>query len=215
MQSHNDVIQKLLRKGAQGDRASSTSRGNHDEFLRDYFGTHFGGVVVTEHATHVAADGRHYVVTHGDQFDRRIRRARRFAALGDPAQMLLRGANTAVNVVRGWLRLPGWSLSQWAKGKVKDVLNYVQAPLEAGALAGRSDYGGRPPGVICGSRPSSLDPRFSWPPATSIAVRPLGWRAAAPRSSISDGRLEIVSWKVDLPAASCPMQQSPSCAHAI
>ena len=182
-QSHNDVIQKLLRKARKGSRLIYVP-GNHDEFLRDYFGTHFGGVVVTEHATHVTADGRHYVVTHGDQFDRRIRRARRFAALGDPAQMLLRGANTAVNVVRGWLRLPGWSLSQWAKGKVKDVLNYVQAFEEALAA-----------GVICGHVHQASIRDFpgaryincgDWVESCSAAVEHF------------DGRLEIVSWKLDV-----------------
>src|SRR6202142_3724699 len=94
-QAHNDVIQKLLRKARKGTRLIYIP-GNHDEFLRDYFGTHFGGVVVTEQATHVGADGRRYVVIHGDQFDGRIKRARRFAALGDPVQMLLQNASAAV-----------------------------------------------------------------------------------------------------------------------
>ena len=125
-QAHNDVLQKLLRKARKGARLVYIP-GNHDEFLRNYFGTHFGGIVVTEQAIHVAADGRRYVVTHGDQFDGRIKRARRFAAFGDHLQMLLQAANTVVNVVRQGLRLPRWSLSQWAKYKVKDVLNYVQS----------------------------------------------------------------------------------------
>src|SRR5580700_7866893 len=116
-QSHNDVIQKLLRKARQGARLIYIP-GNHDEFLRDYFGTHFGGVVVTEQATHTAADGRRYVVLHGDQFDRRIRRARHFAALSDPGRMLLEGATAAVNFVRRKLNLPSWSLSGWARCKV-------------------------------------------------------------------------------------------------
>ena len=102
-QAHNDVIQKLLRKARKGTRLIYVP-GNHDEFLRDYFGTHFGGVVVTENATHVAADGSRYVVTHGDQFDRRIKRARRFAAFGDHVQMLLQSANTVVNVIRKWIQ---------------------------------------------------------------------------------------------------------------
>src|ERR1700684_3319828 len=109
-QAHNDVIQKLLRKARKGTRLIYVP-GNHDEFLRDYFGTHFGGVVVTEQAVHVAADGRRYVVTHGDQFDGRIKRARRFAARGDPVQMLLQSASTAVDLIRKGLSLPSWSLS--------------------------------------------------------------------------------------------------------
>jgi len=129
-QTHNDVIQKLLRKARKGSRLIYVP-GNHDEFLRDYFGTHFGGVVVTEQAIHVAADGSRYVVMHGDQFDGTITRARRFAAFGDPAQMLLQTVDMAVNLVRRSLSLSSWSLSRWAKYKVKDVLNYVQRFEEA------------------------------------------------------------------------------------
>ena len=44
-QSHNDVAQKLLRKARKGARVIYLP-GNHDEFLRDYLGTHFGGIEV-------------------------------------------------------------------------------------------------------------------------------------------------------------------------
>ncbi|MEA2939255.1 MAG: hypothetical protein QOC56_2759 [Alphaproteobacteria bacterium] len=42
-QAHNDVVQKLLRKARKGARIVYVP-GNHDEFLRDYCGTHFGGI---------------------------------------------------------------------------------------------------------------------------------------------------------------------------
>ena len=44
-QAHNDVVQKLLRKARKGARMIYLP-GNHDEFLRDYYGTHFGGIEV-------------------------------------------------------------------------------------------------------------------------------------------------------------------------
>ena len=46
-QTHNDVVQKLLRKARKGARIVYTP-GNHDEFLRGYYGTHFGGIEVVE-----------------------------------------------------------------------------------------------------------------------------------------------------------------------
>src|SRR5580765_496036 len=46
-QAHNNVVQKLLRKARKGARIIYIP-GNHDEFLRDYYGTHFGGVEVAE-----------------------------------------------------------------------------------------------------------------------------------------------------------------------
>ena len=189
-QTHNDVIQKLLRKARGGTRLIYVP-GNHDEFLRDYFGTHFGGIVVTEQAIHVAADGRRYMVTHGDQFDGRIKRARRFAAFGDHLQMLLQAANTVVNVVRQGLRLPRWSLSQWAKYKVKDVLNYVQSFEEALAAEATRRHAA---GVICGHVHQASIRDFpaaryvncgDWVESCSAAVEHF------------DGRLEIVSWKGD------------------
>jgi UDP-2,3-diacylglucosamine pyrophosphatase LpxH len=192
-QSHNDVIQKLLRKARQGARLIYIP-GNHDEFLRDYFGTHFGGVVVVEQATHTAADGKRYVVMHGDQFDRRIRRARAFAALGDHGRMLLAGATAAVNFARRQLNLPTWSFSNWARFKVKDALNYVRSFEEALiAEAARR----RAEGIICGHvhHPSIRDfpaARYincgDWIESCSAAIEHF------------DGRLEIVSWKRDFPA---------------
>lgn len=190
-QTHNDVIQKLLRKARKGARLIYVP-GNHDEFLRDYFGTHFGGVVVTAQALHVAADGRRYVVTHGDQFDRTIERARHFAAFGDRFRLLLQGASAAVNVVREWLRLPGWSLSQWANYKVKDALNYVQSFEQALAEEAARR---RAAGVICGHVHHAAIREFpggryincgDWVESCSAAIEDF------------DGRLEIVSWKAEL-----------------
>ena len=42
-QTHNDVVQKLLRKVRKGCRLIYIP-GNHDEFLRDYVGSNFGGI---------------------------------------------------------------------------------------------------------------------------------------------------------------------------
>ena len=46
-QSHNDVVQKLLRKARKGTKVIYVP-GNHDEPLRDYTEMHFGGVEVVE-----------------------------------------------------------------------------------------------------------------------------------------------------------------------
>ena len=56
-QDHNDVVQKLLRKARKGARVVYLP-GNHDEFLRDYYGTHFGGIEVVETAIHEMDDVR-------------------------------------------------------------------------------------------------------------------------------------------------------------
>src|ERR1700742_2167151 len=83
-QLHNDVVQKLLRKARKGARMVYVP-GNHDEFMRDFYGTHFGGIEVVENTIHVGADGRSYLVIHGDIFDLVVQNARWLAHLGDKA----------------------------------------------------------------------------------------------------------------------------------
>ncbi len=75
-QAHNDVVQKLLRKVRKRVRLFYIP-GNHDEFLRDYYGTHFGGIEVVASAIHCGADGKRYLIVHGDAFDVVVRYARR------------------------------------------------------------------------------------------------------------------------------------------
>ena len=134
-QHHNDVVQKLLRKARKGARVIYVP-GNHDEFLRDYYGTHFGGIEVVETAIHEAADGRRYLVVHGDVFDMVVKHARWLALLGDTAYDFAILVNRYFNAVRRRLGFRYWSLSQWAKHKVKNAVNYIGAFEQT--LAGRS-----------------------------------------------------------------------------
>ncbi len=45
--AHNEVFRELLRLACAGQRVIYVP-GNHDEFLRDYCGVHFGGIEVSE-----------------------------------------------------------------------------------------------------------------------------------------------------------------------
>ena len=83
-QSHNDLVQKLLRKARKGAKVIYIP-GNHDEFLRNYYGTHFGGIDVVENTVHDGVDGKRYLVIHGDIFDLVVQNARWLAHLGDKA----------------------------------------------------------------------------------------------------------------------------------
>jgi len=123
-QTHNDVVQKLLRKARKGARMIYIP-GNHDEFLRDFPGHHFGGIEVIEQTVHVAADGKRYLVIHGDAFDVVVRHAKWLAFLGDWAYVTALGINTWLNVVRRRLGLSYWSLSAWAKLKVKNAVSFI------------------------------------------------------------------------------------------
>jgi UDP-2,3-diacylglucosamine pyrophosphatase LpxH len=140
------VVQKLLRKVRKGARMIYIP-GNHDEFAREYIGFTFGGVEVMRQATHVAADGRRFLVTHGDEFDIVVRHARWLALLGDWAYNAALKTNTYFNMVRRRLGFPYWSFSAWAKLKVKNAVNFIgdfETALSEQALKQNVD------GVICG-----------------------------------------------------------------
>jgi UDP-2,3-diacylglucosamine pyrophosphatase LpxH len=145
-QAHNDVVQKLLRKGRKGARLIYLP-GNHDEFLRDYLGTHFGGIEVRDTDIHETADGRRLIVMHGDQFDVVVRHARWLALLGDWAYTAALSLNTHVNIARRRLGFSYWSLSAWAKLRVKNAVNFIGAFEEALAREAREKNAD---GVVCG-----------------------------------------------------------------
>jgi len=145
-QAHNDVVQKLLRKGRKGARLIYVP-GNHDEFLRGYYGTHFGGIDVVENTVHVGVDGKRYLVVHGDIFDLVVTQARWLALLGDKAYEFAITLNRLFNALRRVFGAPYWSLSKWAKHKVKNAVNYIGAFEKALAVEAKK-HGAD--GVICG-----------------------------------------------------------------
>jgi UDP-2,3-diacylglucosamine pyrophosphatase LpxH len=145
-QAHNDVVQKILRLARKGVRVVYVP-GNHDDRIRDFCGVHFGGVVVARDAIHEAADGRRYLVTHGDEFDGVVQNARWLALLGDWSYRALIGLNTHFNRARRLLGLNYWSLSAFLKHKVKDAVAFIDR-FES-AMADEARRRGVD-GVICG-----------------------------------------------------------------
>jgi UDP-2,3-diacylglucosamine pyrophosphatase LpxH len=145
-QAHNDVVQKLLKRAHKGAKIIYIP-GNHDEFMRAYIGHNFGGIEVQESAVHDGLDGKRYLVIHGDQFDMVVRHAPWLAHVGDGAYSLALNINTVVNAVRRRLGLAYWSLSAWAKMKVKTAVNHIGRfeELLSHEAARREVHG-----VICG-----------------------------------------------------------------
>ena len=145
-QTHNDVVQKLLRKVRHGTRVIYVP-GNHDEWLRDYAGLWFGGVELLDEAVHVTADGRRLLIIHGDSFDMIVKHARWLAMLGDSAYTLALWANNHFNRIRRVLGYDYWSLSAFLKLRVKNAVQYIGSFADALAdEARRRDFDG----VVCG-----------------------------------------------------------------
>ena len=145
-QSHNDVVQKVLRLARKGAEVIYIP-GNHDDRVRDFCGIHFGGVVVARDAVHETADGRRFLVMHGDEFDSVVLHARWLAVLGDVAYRVLLTMNTVLNFFRRRLGFPYWSLSAFLKVKVKNALQFIEN-FESAVAAEARRRG--VDGVICG-----------------------------------------------------------------
>jgi len=188
-QEHNDVVQKLLRKGRRGARIIYVP-GNHDEFLRSYVGTHFGGVEVHEEFVHETAGGEKYLVIHGDRFDIVVRHARWLALFGDWAYNAALAVNTILNAVRRRLGFSYWSLSAWAKMKVKNAVSFIGAFEDA--LSNEARQRGLD-GVICGHIHHA---RLEYGTATTY-INTGDWvESCTAVVEHQDGRFEIIAWPV-------------------
>lgn len=144
--AYNEFVRILLRKARRGARIIYLP-GNHDEFLRDYLGTYFGDIEIVDQVVHHTADGKRYLVIHGDQFDVVVRHAKWLAHLGDWAYNSALRVNILINFVRRRLGFDYWSLSAWAKHKVKNAVSFIGRFERALSLeAKRTGVDG----VICG-----------------------------------------------------------------
>ncbi len=144
--SHNAVVQEILRKARKGTNVVYVP-GNHDEALRDYTGLNFGGVDVVGETIHETADGRRFLIIHGDQFDSVVKYARWLAHLGDRAYDMALLANNWLHEIRRFMGLPYWSLSAYLKNRVKNAVEYISSYEQAVAREARErDVDG----IICG-----------------------------------------------------------------
>jgi len=191
-QTHNDVVQKLLRKARKGTRVIFVP-GNHDEFARRYVNLNFGGVVVAEDWVHETADGRKLWIIHGDLFDGVIQCAKWLAYVGDNLYEFTLKLNRHLNTLRARLGLPYWSLSKYLKLKVKRAVNYV-GDFES-AVAREARKRGLQ-GVVCGhihhAELREID--------GILYANDGDWvESLSALAEHADGRLEILHWAEHMP----------------
>ena len=145
-QSHNDVVQKLLRRARKGCRVIYVP-GNHDEFARHFVGHAFGGVEVLHDTVHTTASGLKLWVIHGDHFDGVIQCAKWLAYVGDYLYELTLKINRHLNSWRARLGMDYWSLSAYLKLKVKKAVNFISDfEVAVAQEAKRRGYDG----AVCG-----------------------------------------------------------------
>ncbi len=186
-QSHNDVVQKLLRKARKGTKVYYIP-GNHDENFRTFARHRFGNVAIQMEAIHTTADKRRLLVLHGDQFDAVVKYAKWLAHLGDWAYEMLLEINHLVNLTRRRLGLPYWSLSAFLKHKVKNAVEYISR-YELAVVTEARKRG--VDGVVCGHIHASA----LFDMDGILYANDGDWvESCTALVEHHDGRLEIIDW---------------------
>jgi UDP-2,3-diacylglucosamine pyrophosphatase LpxH len=149
---HDEVVRLVLGHARRGTEVIYIP-GNHDEMLRSWLpelgmpDLEISGVRLVREAVHTTADGRRFLVIHGDAFDRVVCYVRCLAVLGDAAYTAALVVNRWFNAARRRLGLPYWSLSAFLKRQVKQAVKAIDRFEDA--LAEEAQRRGMD-GVICG-----------------------------------------------------------------
>jgi len=145
-QAHNDVIRTILGKAKHGTRVVYIP-GNHDRTFRDHDGLTLGNVEIRTEAIHETADGRRFLVLHGDEFDSIVRASPMLESLGNHAYSAALRLNRYINAIRKGFGFPYWSLAGFLKHKVKNAVKYIASFERTLAVEARRRG---VEGVICG-----------------------------------------------------------------
>jgi len=143
---HTKVISKLL-------QLSNTTRiiwirGNHDEFIQEFIGTHLGSIEIREdYKLDINNTMESYYIFHGDVIDVFITKYKWLSKIGAVGYDFALWLNRVYNSYRKWRKLPYISISQKIKESVKVATNYVN-DFEVTALSMATKKGCN--GVICG-----------------------------------------------------------------
>jgi UDP-2,3-diacylglucosamine pyrophosphatase LpxH len=143
---HTKVISKIL-------QLSNTTqiiwiRGNHDEFIQDFIGTHLGAIEIKEdYKLDIHNTVESYYIFHGDVVDVFITKYKWLSKIGAVGYDFALTLNRWYNTYRKWRNLPYQSISQKIKSGVKAATNYIN-DFETTALSMATKKGCN--GVMCG-----------------------------------------------------------------
>lgn len=143
---HTKVISKLLQ--LSNKTRIIWIRGNHDEFIQEFIGTHLGAIEIREdYKLDINNTMESYYIFHGDVIDVFITKYKWLSKIGSIGYDFALWLNRVYNTYRKWRKLPYISISQKIKGSVKVATNYVN-DFEVTALSMATKKGCS--GVICG-----------------------------------------------------------------
>lgn len=144
---HSRVIRTILKMSEKDKTEVVYLRGNHDDILERFLPLAFGNIRFTKEHIHTAANGRKYLVVHGDGFDSVSTNHRWLASLGAVGYDTLLNVNRWYNRWRAWQGKEYFSLSKRVKAKVKSAVTFIdkyEQLLQELALLKKCD------GIICG-----------------------------------------------------------------
>jgi UDP-2,3-diacylglucosamine pyrophosphatase LpxH len=143
---HTKVISKLLQ--LSNKTRIIWIRGNHDEFIQEFIGTHLGAIEIREdYKLDINNTMESYYIFHGDVIDVFITKYKWLSKIGSIGYDFALWLNRIYNTYRKWRKLPYISISQKIKESVKVATNYVN-DFEVTALSMATKKGCN--GVICG-----------------------------------------------------------------
>ena len=143
---HTKVISKLLQ--LSNKTRIIWIRGNHDEFIQEFIGTHLGAIEIREdYKLDIDNTMESYYIFHGDVIDVFITKYKWLSKIGSVGYDFALWLNRIYNTYRKWRKLPYISISQKIKESVKVATNYVN-DFEVTALSMATKKGCN--GVICG-----------------------------------------------------------------
>ena len=150
---HTKIISKLLK--LSNKTKIIWIRGNHDEFIQEFIGSHFGNIEIkedhilefSEHIEYDTWKRKCYYIFHGDVIDIFITKYKWLSKIGAVGYDFALTLNRWYNTYRKWRNLPYQSISQKIKGGVKAATNYIN-DFETTALSMATKKGCN--GVICG-----------------------------------------------------------------
>ncbi len=144
---HNTVLKRLIKIAARGNTKVIYIPGNHDAIARNIAGDKILNIEVHREYVHTMADGRKFLLCHGDEFENAIRHSRLNKMVGDIGYDLLLFCNKAGNRIRKWMGRPYWSAATYLKNRVEKARKTIELYEEA-AAAEAAERG--LDGVICG-----------------------------------------------------------------
>lgn len=121
----NLLIQKILQKAHTGTRIVYLT-GNHDEFLR-FFDRPlmFGNIEIHDEVIHTSADGKTYLVVHGDKFDGVLNQMDWISHVGSFLYDGILWLSDKISNLRRRMGMTYWSLANFVKTKVKKAVKFM------------------------------------------------------------------------------------------